>query len=208
MARTFYKTVLGLLLMSLAATADDISLTLTPSGAVSGPPGSTVGWGFSITNNDTLFLVAINSFFCQTATVPPEDPAFTGCTQTLGTYTDLIGSNATVVAPGDTANESFDGVNGFGEYTINDPASGVDSGSLVLWFNFWTANPFTDSTATTDGVTNEVFSDAASVTVTAVTSAVPEPGTLLLLGSCIAMIAARRSWFHRRRESGRRAPER
>jgi hypothetical protein len=43
------------------AFADDISLTLIPSsGAVFGPPGSTVGWGYIITNDTSNWLVTLS----------------------------------------------------------------------------------------------------------------------------------------------------
>ena len=44
----------ALLLAATAGFADTITLALVPaSGNVSGPPGSTVGWGYTITNNSS-----------------------------------------------------------------------------------------------------------------------------------------------------------
>jgi len=60
-----FIAMLGLALMfgpalSLAAT---ISLTLMPaSGNVSGPPGSTVGWGYTITNNSSDWVETLSVF--------------------------------------------------------------------------------------------------------------------------------------------------
>ena len=51
--------VVAVLSLSASAFADDIALTLIPlSGDVSGPPGSTVGWGYTITNNTALWIQA------------------------------------------------------------------------------------------------------------------------------------------------------
>src|SRR5271157_2005541 len=110
MTRMCYMAVLGLFLIGLTASADPITLTLTPSGTVSGMPGDTVGWGYSIDNGSGDYLVVANSYFCE----PGEDPTLFDCAPGLGLsqYNDFIAqsfsANSTVIAPGDNLAQSFD----------------------------------------------------------------------------------------------------
>ena len=54
--------------------------TLTPAdGAISGAPGSTVGWGFSLTSDSSRWLTVVGSLL-----LTESDPS-------LGFYTDYIG---------------------------------------------------------------------------------------------------------------------
>jgi hypothetical protein len=188
MTRSSYIAVLGSIAMGFPALATPI-LNLTPSGTVSGLPGSTAGWGYSITNDKADVLLVANSYFCQSG----QDPLFTTCTQSLGTYNDFIASNATEIAPGSTASQSFNALasNGVGEYTISGLATAgqTDSGLIVLVYDLFTCDPFTACGAIQIGGDVEV-SAAADVQVTAPTSGVPEPGTLVLLGSAFAALAA------------------
>ena len=187
--RTFCAAVFGMWLMCAAAAAGPITIALTPAdGAVSGLPGSTVGWGFSLTNGTADgtadFLLVTNSYFCETG----QDPTFTTCTQSLGTYNDFIANNGTLVAPGDTTSpQPFDAgaSQGVGEYIIDGGAlPGLpDSGSLVVVYDLFDANPFDGGNLIGGDVELSVN---ASVTVLGATSEIPEPGTLLLLGLGLA----------------------
>ena len=188
--RSFYTAVFGMWLMCPAAAAGPVTIALTPAdGAMSGLPGSTVGWGFSLTNGSADFLLVANSYFCQ----PGQDPLFITCTQSLGTYNDFIANNATLVAPGvTTAPQPFDAgtSQGLGEYIIDGTAlpGQADSGSLIVVYDLFDANPFPNGA-------NQIGGDAelpvsASVTVLGVTSAAPEPGTVLLLGLGLATMLA------------------
>src|SRR5271165_4717568 len=72
--------VIALLSFSTFALADDISLTLIPlSGDVAGPPGSTVGWGYTMTNNTALWIqteaVSSDAFLNGTPTLIFDFPA-------------------------------------------------------------------------------------------------------------------------------------
>ena len=51
--------LLTMVILSLSASvlADDIALTLLPlSGDIAGPAGSTIGWGYTLTNNTALWI--------------------------------------------------------------------------------------------------------------------------------------------------------
>jgi hypothetical protein len=76
------------------AEADSVpTLTLDPnSGAITGPAGSTVGWGFTLTNASSDFLVVSSSDFCVGVITSP-------CSNSLGTYTDFAGAEFFVIGP-------------------------------------------------------------------------------------------------------------
>ena len=68
-----------ILLWAASLTAAPV-LTITPAGAASGTPGATVGWGFSLTPDDTEWITVIASFVLNESNA------------SLGVYSDLIGS--------------------------------------------------------------------------------------------------------------------
>src|ERR1035438_5965073 len=104
------------LLICPVVHADPI-LTAVPT-LFYGLPGETVGWGFEVINDTTNYLLFDSSAFCQIA----QDPQYTTCTQTLGTYNDLIANNATEVAPLTTLIQPYDPTQnpalGLGTYNI------------------------------------------------------------------------------------------
>src|ERR1035438_2228910 len=72
--------------LAVGAYADDLSLTLIPvGGTVAGPPGSTVGWGFTLTDIGPDYVVLADSYFTGT-------PIY-------GSYTDYIASQFYVAGP-------------------------------------------------------------------------------------------------------------
>jgi hypothetical protein len=195
MARHLYWAALGLLALSVTASADLITLTLTPSGTVSGSPGDTIGWGYTIINNSTDFLLVSNSYFCAGA----EDPAFTTCAPSLGasTYQDFIASNGTEIAPGATAAQSFDAStnSGVGGYAIDPAAIGgqSDIGSIFVIYNLYTADPFgPNCNSCQDGGDMEI-SASAEVQVNGPVGAVPEPAAagLVVAGLLLFGVAMR-----------------
>jgi hypothetical protein len=173
MARRFYLTIFGFILMVCTASADTVSLSMTPSGTASGLPGSTVGWGFSLANGSSDYLLVSNSYFCESG----QDPLFTTCTQSLGTYNDFIANNFTLINPGDTATQSF------------------DSSSSTVVYDLYTVSPedpnFDPSADLVPGGDMEISANA-EVDVTGISS-VPEPGSLVLLGSALVALAALRA---------------
>jgi hypothetical protein len=196
MTRMFYITLLGLLAMCLAASADSVTLTLAPSdGSVSGLPGDSVGWGYTLVNGSSDYLLVANSYFCESG----QDPLFTTCSPSLGasTYQDFIANDFTLIAPGGSADATFDAVtnSGVGEYNI-DPlvTSGSDSGSLTIVYDLYDADPTmgaANQICPNDSVCDWEVSASAQVLV-AGTSTVPEPRLPIFLAfGFLALIAYR-----------------
>jgi hypothetical protein len=182
MTRIFYLAVLGLALIGLTASADTITLDLTPAGGtVSGLPGSTVGWGYTIGNGSNDYLIVANSYFCESG----QDPLFTTCTQALGTYSDFIANNGILIAPGDTGSQSFDAStqSGVGEYIIDPSATAgeSDTGSLVVLYDLFDAN-FNQIGGAME------LTAGAEVNVIGGASPVPEPRFPILLGCVLAAL--------------------
>jgi hypothetical protein len=161
-------------------------LTLMPiTGAISGAPGDTIGWGFTI-SNDTDYLTVTSAQFCLDPVVTPA------CTPpTIGTFTDFISQfNFVVVGPAPEStmvSQSFDATahTGIGSFTIDTGASAgsTNIGEIVLTYDLFSRSPndpdFNPDTDTIE--TNQFLTANASVTVLA-----PEPATWLLLGSTLA----------------------
>lgn len=164
------------ILNSQAATLTP-TLTLDPiNGEISGDPGDTTGWGFTITN-DSDYLVVTSSEFDTTSDI--------------GTYTDFISSdNFIVVGPNPestSVSQTFDPVNltGVGSFTINPTANPGDSatGQIVLTYDLFSVDP-NDPSFDPDAdliSTDNILSADASVVV-AGTSAVPEPRGIAFIG--------------------------
>src|SRR5882672_8130688 len=114
-----YRTCILLLVSCCAATAGPI-VTLDPSGgAISGAPGDTIGWGFTVQSDPGMMTSFLASF-----TLFETNPS-------IGLYTDFIGSQGGPVGftlPAGAANwiELFDPIQqtGAGLFTI-------DSGALI-----------------------------------------------------------------------------
>ena len=97
----------GLLLTAAAARADSLTFTVTPVN-VSGPAGTTVGWGFTITNNlnatgDYLDISAIDSDLFLSTNGTPDASIFL--------FPNL--------APGESETQSYDSVAGLGLFQFS-----------------------------------------------------------------------------------------
>jgi hypothetical protein len=172
----------------LAGNAEMVMITTDPpGGAVSGSPGQTVGYGFTITNSTPYYLLFDASYFCE----PGQDPEFTTCTQSLGTYQDYIAANFTEVAPMSSLSESFNAntMTGFGAYNISPTAmvGATDSGNLIATYMEYQGDPLNGGTPVPPG--DIELSAPASVTVIPV-STTPEPSswTLAMLGGLGALL--------------------
>jgi hypothetical protein len=187
------KTVRGMVVAILCmfalcslAYADGVpTLTLNPlGGAISGAAGTTVGWGFTLTNLGINFAVVTSSDFCVGVISSP-------CSNSLGTYTDFAGPQFIVVGPSPESSSFTQAFNnglmtGIGSFLINPAATGSVSGEIALTYDLYNVdpnalnfNPLADAVSLGNSLTS-----AASVTVA--TMSTPEPGSLLLLASGLA----------------------
>ncbi|MGA8037222.1 MAG: PEP-CTERM sorting domain-containing protein [Candidatus Acidiferrales bacterium] len=174
------------------------TLTLDPTnGAIQGPAGTDVGWGYTLTAGSD-FAVITGSQFC---TGPISSP----CTNPFGTYTDNIGNAFIVVGPAageSTVSQAWSAGNGVGDFLINAASTGTISGEIVLSYDVYSVDP---NSANFDPISDLLFTglyaeDGASVTVGPASTSggggntVPEPGTpaLLLAGlACLALVTMR-----------------
>ena len=171
--------------VSLPIQAGTYTFDLLPTnGMVAGPPGSTVGWGYSITNQSTtdwLVTTALNS-----------DPFLFGTSTLLFDFPDL--------APGTTAIEPFDVTAGTGVYQlIWDPTAPLEFanfGTFTLSAEWWTGDPLNGGVFLQDALdTAQAYFASVSET-----SAVPEPSTIVLVSSIFMLISYR---FGKRAASNR-----
>lgn len=165
--------IFALLAFGVTALADDVTLTLVPAADLSGPPGSTVGWGYTITNNTSNWLEALSL----------DAGSFTNGTP------NLIFDFPTV-APDSSVTEDFSAVTtvscssppcGLYEFTWDNdaPAGTVNSGTFTLSSEYFSGDPA--NPASTDlGPAPDASADYA-VTASSSVSSVPEPSPWLLL---------------------------
>jgi protein-disulfide isomerase len=147
-------------------------ITIPGDGNISGAPGATIGWGYSITNESTSdWLLATN--------LNADSFAF-GTPSLLFDFPE--------VAPGATVTEAFDpiGMIGLYEDVLNGsaPNGSVDSGDFDLSAQWYDGDPFNGGTFIADAVDTDA---PYSATVTS-SSSTPEPSSFLLLASGIAFI--------------------
>ena len=149
---------------SLCRADDVLDFDLIPSsGDVAGLPGSTVGWGYSITNESTTdWLLTTNLV---------SDSFLYGAATSLFDFPE--------VAPGATVTESFDPINGIGLYELTwdpgAPAGFVNSGNFVLSAQWYDGDPFNGGTYIADALdTNAAYSATVSASGP---SGTPEPAS-------------------------------
>jgi len=179
--------VIGVFGSSLAFGASILSLTTNPaSGAISGAPGQTVGWGFTLVNSSDNFAVISSADFCGAVISSP-------CSTPLGSFTDFIAQfNFTVINPHSSLSNVFNPVThtGIGSYAIKPTAVPGSSflGQVVLTYDTFIDGSFLNQIGFDDRVTS-----AASVSVPA--AAAPEPASLVLLSAVlVGLCLSSRRW--------------
>lgn len=178
------KKLLLLCTLTAASLAAAPLLTLNPAdGAISGPAGSTRGWGFSLTSDSSRWLTVIGSLL-----LTESDPG-------VGFYVDSIGALGGplnfVLPPNDpTWQLNFDAATGegVGSFTFdpNAPVGAVNSGILRIIVEAYAVDPAVCGGACLDETLT--FDVNYSATVTADPGPdVPEPATILLTGLSFAI---------------------
>lgn len=177
--------LLGGVVLSLAypLRADSIAAALMPAGGnVSGPPGSLVGWGYSITNQSA------SDWFL--ATNLDSDSFSNGTPNLLFDFPE--------VAPEATVSEPFDPVNGIGLYDLlwgpAAPAGFINSGDFTLSGQWYDGDPFNGGNFIVDAP-DTLLPYTATVLGSAST---PEPGSCILLASGILLVGCRLLYGFRR----------
>jgi hypothetical protein len=170
-------------------------LVLNPlDGHLTGAPGDSVGWGFTIFGDDTLWISFTGSSLTHTASVAQL-------------YTDYIGVNGGptdfAIGPGGSWTQVFDSslLTGIGEYLIDPgaPLSSQDTGTIVINYQAYDGDPVVDGNPVGGAAQLFLFdSSTPSFTLDVQTppSGVPEPGTFgtmaVLFGGCLAFGVRRR----------------
>jgi hypothetical protein len=185
-----YRVLLAVVLLACAgltpeACADTVALDLLPSGGdIMGPAGASIGWGYTLTNYSSYWLLPILFYADSFQNATPQD---------LFDYQ--------ILAPNATRTVNFNEGAGTGLYMLTwdstAPDGFVNSGTFTLGAQWYDGDPASGGTYVIDAL------DATanySATVTPSTAVVPEPSFYgVLLIACGGLVYARvRS---RRRES-------
>jgi PEP-CTERM motif len=176
-----------LLLAAAAAHADPISLQ--PGSSISGMPGSTIGWGFTLAPDPQFAVSIIGSFL-----IDETDPS-------LGSYSDIAsylgGPSQGLLQPGGPSwiapfvfNTDPSQETGLGSFEINPGAQPgeSDSGSILVEYETFDVSPACMGCY----VASSVFEVPFTVTV----SDVPEPSTFSMV---LGILGVAIGWRKKRR---------
>ena len=186
------------LLTPLLAQAAAVLTLLPATGSIQAMRGSVVGWGFTISNPDANFLAVTSAAFCKTTVVA----GFTVCDQfpdpALGTFTDYIAHfNFIVAGPAPESpivSQMFSPTlqTGVGSFDIAPVAPfGTFSGQILLTYDLYSRSP---NDPLFDPIADFIQPgpNGNTLTANAAVSAIPEPGTLLLVACGAAALVLRR----------------
>jgi hypothetical protein len=159
------------------------SFSVVPTGGtVQGPAGSTVGWGYSITNNDTTDWLVTTDLTAGTFTNGTPDPS-------LFDFPDI--------APGATVTVPYDPTTGAGLFGLtwnaNAPIGFTDSGLFTLSAEWWSGDPLAGGSFL-QAAADETAAYSATVSAPVI-SGLPEPGPagpLVLVLTIVAGMVWRR----------------
>jgi hypothetical protein len=153
---------------ALAGTVNSYTFTLDPSsGNIEGTPGSTIGWGYTITNDSTVdWLVTVNL----------ASDAFSDGTPDASLFAfPLLAPLATVTVPYDPS------ING-GLFALTWDSTAiagfVDDGDFTLSAEWWTGSPLAGGSFIQDTPDQTA---SYSATVASPGTTVPEPNSMVTL---------------------------
>jgi len=191
-----FAVAVSLFLVASGARADAIVLFMATPTDVSGPAGTTVGWGYTITNNTTTDYLDISDIDSDLSLATDGVP-------------DASIFNFPNLAPGETATQDYDPGDDLGlfQFTWNsDVATGTtETGTFTIYGALCGT---TDPYCADDGsVTSTVLASADySVTVAPATVVpTPEPSALAMLVFGMAALGGLRWRLNRRLDACRLA---
>jgi hypothetical protein len=162
--------------VALAGTVSSYTFTLEPlSGSIEGTPGSTIGWGYSITNESTVdWLVTENLASDPFAEGTPDASLFSF---------PSIAPLATVTVPYDASTDA--GLFAL-TWDTTAPVGFVNDGDFTLSAEWWTGSPLAGGAFIQDAPDQTA---AYSATVVSPSSSVPEPSSLALLAVGVLVLS-------------------
>ena len=180
------RLFLGIILATAFAFAvpvahgDSLTFTVLPPD-ISGAPGETIGWGYSITNNSATDYLDIRYVDSTLFTIGSAD------------NTPFVFSFITI-APGATETQAYDPGNLLGLFEVaidlNATLGAMDSGFFGLYGAFCDPSDPTCAEKPNDSSSTLLATGDYSATVTSPGGTpIPEPPSLLLLLSGLAAIA-------------------
>lgn len=171
-----------LLIVAPCVRADSWTFSLDPpGGAISGVAGSTIGWGYTITNQSaTNWLVLAGLSAGSFANATPDASLFT----------------FPIIAPGATFAVVYNPITLEGLFQImwdaNAPVGFTNIGVFVLSAEFWDADPLAQANANFVSLALDQSAGYSATVAAPPTTPIPEPATLLLTGIGAAGILLRR----------------
>ena len=154
----------GVVVLAAASAFAGPVLTALPSSSIEGTPGSSIGWGYSIFNdNATLWYLP---------------SGFSAPSYSIGTPVILFDYPA--IAPLATVTQVYTGTLGLLRLDISSSATAgqSNSGSIILPGNYWNGDPFQGGASIVSAAPDAVASVTARVASAG--TVVPEPSTALL----------------------------
>jgi len=175
--------IFTLLSANAPARGDSYTFSLVPaSGDISGPSGSTVGWGYSITNDSSVDWLVTSGL--------ASDPFLNGTPDLIFEFPDL-GPGVTVTVPFSPVATASCTVPPCGLYELTwdngAPVGFVNSGNFTLSAQWWTGDPLNGGMFIMDA-TDSLAAYSATV---AASGTVPEPSAVLLLLAGLGAVALR-----------------